>query len=77
MQKENLKRKRPEIYSKSGLIGYLQGSIKGVINTLEWACEDRDSHSEAFTTYQIKSLVSSLKSVLEESEEIWENVKHQ
>jgi hypothetical protein len=54
------------ITSKSGLIGFLEGSIKGIINTT--------MTKDTQTSDELK-LVKKLTDVLIESKMIWEEIK--
>ena len=56
------------IESKAGLIGYLQGSMKAVLNNLK-ATPEREQ------TWEVKSAIKTLENTLRESEEIWVRVK--
>lgn len=56
------------ITSKAGLVGYLQGNIKGVIGYLELALEEERTSKE-------EAILNHLKKVLVESEELWEKVR--
>jgi hypothetical protein len=54
------------VTSKSGLIGFLQGNIKGALNTLSYSEE---------SSWVIITAIKQLEAALVESEEIWNRVK--
>jgi hypothetical protein len=57
-----------DITSKAGLVGYLQGNIRGVIGYLELTPEEE-------RTSRDKAILTHLKKVTVECEELWEKVK--
>ena len=62
------------IESKAGLIGYLQGSIKGTVSTIKGALESKDATKEELE-YYLKATLEYLQKTVVESEEIWQKVK--
>jgi hypothetical protein len=58
-----------QITSTAGLIGYLQGNMKGIISFLELIPEEKRTYSE-------KRTLEYLKKAITESDEIWETVKY-
>lgn len=62
------------IQSKAGLIGYLQGSIKGTISTAKGVLESKDNTKGELEHY-LKATLDQLNKTLIESEEIWQRVK--
>jgi hypothetical protein len=62
------------IQSKAGLIGYLQGSIKGTVSTLKDAVEAKDECSKEVLIFRLNIALKHLQKTLVESEEIWERV---
>lgn len=62
------------IETKAGLVGYLQGSIKGTVSILEHSVGTGDV-TKAELEYYLKSALKQLQKVLVESEKIWEEVK--
>lgn len=58
--------KTNSVVCKSGLIGYLQGSIKGIITSLKYKDE---------LTLEEQFIKRALEEVLVESEELWNKVK--
>ena len=59
---------KENITSKAGLVGWLQGSIKGTLTTLKTQEEENRS-------YEVKTAIRYLEQALKESDEIWERVK--
>lgn len=62
------------IQSKAGLIGYLEGSIKGTVSTIKGVLESKDSTKEELEHY-LKITLDQLNTTLVVSEEIWQRVK--
>ena len=56
------------ITSKAGLIGYLEGNMRGIINMIELVPEKERTYSERRT-------LEYLKDALHQSEIVWEKVK--
>ena len=63
------------VESKAGLIGYLQGSIKGTISTVKNAVEAKDN-TKAELEHYLKITLKQLQKALNESEELWNEVKY-
>ena len=62
------------IQSKAGLIGYLQGSIRGTVSTIKHMLESKEA-TKGELEYCLKITLDRLTKSLDESEEIWEKVK--
>ncbi len=62
------------IQSKAGLVGYLQGSIRGTVSTITSIVESKDNTKEELE-YYLKITLNQLKKTLDESEEVWDRVK--
>ena len=58
-----------QVTSTAGLVGYLQGNMKGIISFLDAIPEEQRTYSE-------KKTLEYLQKALVESDEIWEQVKH-
>ena len=63
------------IESKAGLIGYLQGSIKGTVSTIKGAVEAKGDCSKEELAYCLQAALKQLQRTLDQSEEIWEKVR--
>ena len=63
------------VESKAGLIGYLQGSIRGTVSTIKSIVEAKDNTKEELE-YYLKITLNQLQKALDESEEFWNEVKY-
>ena len=57
-----------DITSKAGLVGYLQGNVRGVIGYLELTPEEDRTSKE-------RAILNHLKKVVVECEELWKKVR--
>ena len=62
------------VQSKAGLIGYLQGSIKGSVSTLKDAVEGKNDYTKKELIFHLEIALKQLQKTLDQSEEIWERV---
>ena len=68
LSKQKLKHMINSITSKAGLIGYYEGSIKSIINTLKSIPENKRS-------WEVKTAIQTLEVILKDGAELWDKVK--